>query len=293
MHMSYENPRQIVKYQTADKVLEFNDQLAMAPVEFAANLHARYSKIHVVVVDTSNGKGQDAVVTTANIDPIKIKRLYEKVQNIKHGEGQADSDAADIKENRLGIGDYRNMTPSEVLLKYGEDAIKQLENLITIFKKNADKYPINTVKIEEIKAAIEAYRKGELKQGEPKTMPAPTTLFFERKINPNEKRKNGSGEYPVTTLQIDYNPRMRYCWTVLMENGWGEIDSRPNGGIFIKKGSYKEEKETKVVVENEAFREIVRQTNDYIFQKEILFMSQLQKQLADYEEKKRQEWANK
>ena len=78
-----------------------------------------------------------------------------------------------------------------------------------------------------------------------------------------------------------------------MENGWGEIDKRENGGIFIKKGSYRKEKETKVVVDDESFREMIRQMNDYIFQKELLFMSQLQKQLAEYEEKKRQEAANK
>ena len=122
--MSYENPRQIVKYQTADKVLEFNDQLAMAPVELAGNLHARYSKVHIVVVDTSNGKGQDAVVTTANIDPVKIKRLYEKVQDIKHDEGQSESRAGGVKENRIGIGDYRNMTPTEALKKHGDEAVK-------------------------------------------------------------------------------------------------------------------------------------------------------------------------
>ena len=67
--MSFENPRQIVKYQTQDKVLEFNDQLAMAR-SVAGNLHARYSKIHIVIVDTSKER-QDAVVTTANVDPIK------------------------------------------------------------------------------------------------------------------------------------------------------------------------------------------------------------------------------
>ena len=157
---SYENPRQITKYQTADKVLEFNDEMVMAPVESAGNIHARYSKIRIVVVDISNGKGQDAVVTTANVDPIKVKRLYEKVSNIRHTTEQS---TTGNKESRIGIGDYRNMTPSEVLLKYGEEAIKQLEGLIPIFEKNVDKYPANITKIEEIKAAIEAYKKGELK----------------------------------------------------------------------------------------------------------------------------------
>jgi CRISPR/Cas system CSM-associated protein Csm2 small subunit len=287
--MSYENPRQIVKYQTADKVLEFNDQLAMAPVELAGNLHARYSKVHIVVVDTSNGKGQDAVVTTANIDPVKIKRLYEKVQDIKHDEGQSESRAGGVKENRIGIGDYRNMTPTEALKKHGDEAVKKLEDLIPVFEKNKDKYPINAKKIEEIKEAIVAYKSGTLKSVE--DAPAIKTIFYERKINPNERRKNENGEFPVTTLQIDYNPRMNNCWTVIMENGWGQTDTRANGGIFIKRGSYRPEKETKVVVGDEPFREMIRQTNDYIFQKEILFMSRLEKQLAAYEEEKRKEWA--
>ena len=263
----------------------------MAPVEFAGNLHARYSKIHIVIVDTSKGKGQDAVVTTANVDPIKIKILYEKVKDIKHDSSkQVSSTETGAKENRLGIGDYRNMTPTEALQKHGEEAVSKLEGLIPIFEKNADKYPVNERKIQEIRDAIEAFKRGTIKEQEPADMPTTITLFFERKINPNEKRRNENGEYPVTTLQIDYNPRMNNCWNVIMENGWGQIDTRPNGGIFIKRGSYRSEKQTRVVVGDDAFREMVRQTNDYIFQKELLFMSQLQKQLFEYEERKRKEW---
>ena len=96
------------------------------------------------------------VVTTANIDPVKIKRLYEKVQDIKHDEGQSESRAGGVKENRIGIGDYRNMTPTEALKKHGDEAVKKLEDLIPVFEKNKDKYPINAKKIEEIKEAIVA-----------------------------------------------------------------------------------------------------------------------------------------
>ena len=286
---SFENPRQITKFQTSNKVLEFNDEMVMAPVESAGNLHARFSKIRVVIVDTSKGKRENAIVTTANIDPIKVKRIYEKVQEIKHVEK---SEGEAVKENKIGLGEYKDLTPSEVLKKYGDEAVKKLEDLISVLEKNADKYPANAKKIEEIKAAIKAYKAGALKE-DVKDFSAVKTIFSEQKINPNEKRKNEKGEYPVTVFQIDYNPNMRYCWTVYMENGWGEIDKRENGGIFIKKGSYRKEKETKVVVDDESFREMIRQMNDYIFQKELLFMSQLQKQLAEYEEKKRQEAANK
>lgn len=284
---SFENPRQITKYQTADKVLEFNDEMVMAPVESAGNLHARYSKIRVVIVDISNGKGEKAVVTIANVDPIKMKRIYEKVKEIKHFEIEGET----VKESKIGLGEYKDLTPSNALKKYGDEAVKKLEELIPILEKNADKYPANNKKIEEIKAAIKAYKAGALKEDVNDF--SVVRIYNEQKINPNEKKKNEKGEYPVTVLRIDYNPKMRYCWTVYMENGWGEIEKRDNGGIFIKKGSYRKEKETKVVVDDESFREMIRQMNDYIFQKELLFMSQLQKQLAEYEEKKRQEAANK
>lgn len=286
--MAVKNPRQIVKYQTQDKVLELNDKLAMASVESAANLHARHSKIQVVIVDTSKGKGQNAVVTTANVDPIKIKRLYETIMKIEH-DADRPTTIMNSNENRIGIGEFRNMTPSEALKTNGDVAVKKLEELVSIFQANIDKYPGNAKKIEEIKRAIEAYKAGAL-QEDVVDSPVIKTIFYERKINPNENRKNENGEYPVTTLQIDYNPRMNNCWTVYMENGWGKIDTRPNGGIFIKKGSYRPEKETRVVVNDVSFKEMFRQANDYILLKELLFMSKLEKQLQEYEEKQRAAW---
>jgi len=135
--------------------------MVMAPVESAGNLHARFSKIRVVIVDTSKGKRENAIVTTANIDPIKVKRIYEKVQEIKYVEK---SEGEAVKENKIGLGEYKDLTPSEVLKKYGNEAVKKLEDLIPVLEKNADKYPANTKKIEEIKAAIKAYKAGALKE---------------------------------------------------------------------------------------------------------------------------------
>lgn len=295
--MAFENPRQIVKHQTQNKVLEFNDRMFIAPVELAGNIHAGFSKIQIVTVDTTSGKGEKAVVTTVNVDPIKIKRLHEKMMSISSPSVRLEEELPSTglpKENRLGIGDYRNLTPSEALSQYGEEAVERLRGLAAIFEKNADKYPINKVKIEEISKAIKAFKEGKVPDtSATESSFSVTNLLFERKINPNEKRRNDAGKYPVTSLQIEHNPRMDNPWTIIMENGWGDKDMRPNGGIFIKKGSYEKEKQTKAVVADDTFREMMRQVSDYIFMKELIFMSSLQKPLAAYEEEKRKEWEDK
>ena len=303
--MAFENRKQITKYQNKDKVLEFNNNLAIAPVENAANLHAGYSKIHIVIVDTSKGKGKDAIVTEANVDPVKMKRLYEKVSALKtDGAGATGATASPAAETAggteltIGLGDYKAMTPTEALLQNGAEAATSLEKLLPVLEKNADKYVINKRKMAEIKAAIEKFRSGALKQAEPvegapvaaPTM-ASTTLLYEKKINPSEKRKNDRNEYPVTVLNIEYNPRMRNCWTVSMENGWAEKEMQKMGGTAIKGGTYRKEKETKVAVDEEKFREIVRQVNDFIMLKEARFMAVLDEKLEELEAKEAAERA--
>lgn len=286
--MSFENPRQIVKHQTSKKVLEFNDFLAIAPLEWAANLHARYSKIGIVIVDTTNGGKEKAVVTNANVDPIVMKCLYEKVKGVKHKPVTSKPTSVSGEESsemRLGLGTYKSLTPSQALSKYGDKAKESLQGLIPILEKNAEKYPANSKKIAEINLALEKFDKGILVPSEGASLKETVVLIDEKKLNPNEKRRNEAGEYFATVLRVEYNPNMDNCWTVVMENGWGQRQVYQNGGIAIKRGSYRKEKENKIVVSDDKFREMVKQTNDYILLKEALFMKKLTEELEKQEKR--------
>lgn len=75
----YENTRQITKYQTGKALIEFNDRLRPAEAKNASNLHSNYSKIHVVAIDYSKGKGSNAVVADLNLDPDVAKTLAAMV----------------------------------------------------------------------------------------------------------------------------------------------------------------------------------------------------------------------
>lgn len=77
--MSFKNPRQITKYQTDKKLIEFNDRLSPASVESASQIHAGWSKINVVGIDYTEGKKEKASVVDANLDPDTIKYLYAEI----------------------------------------------------------------------------------------------------------------------------------------------------------------------------------------------------------------------
>lgn len=290
--MAFQNEEQITKYQNNKVVLEFNDHMYPAPVEQAANLHAGYSKIYIVAIDTSKGGGSNAKVIDVNVDPVKIKRLFEKVSKIPEAWQLAGESAADtgVQENQIGMGAYAKQTPSEVLLEHGDKGVAELEKLIPIFEKNADKYAINKTKIKEIKAAIENYKKGTLK---PKAVehnaPASKILLSEKKIlgNDNNKNPQNAEEYKVTLLTIEYNPKMKSCWTVYLENGWGQKELNPNGGYSIKKNTYRKEKDVKIFIDDEKFRDMMLECKDYITFKESKFFMALDDQMIKFREEKR------
>lgn len=73
------NTRQIAKYQTGKALLEFNDHLQPAPIEKASNLHSSFSKIKMVGMDYSEGKGDKTVIVNLNINPDTAKYLAEEV----------------------------------------------------------------------------------------------------------------------------------------------------------------------------------------------------------------------
>ncbi len=70
--------QQIAIYMTNKKLVEFNDKLKLAPVEFYAHIHAQGEKVGdnrqrscvgVVLQDYSNGTGDKTVRVTANLAP--------------------------------------------------------------------------------------------------------------------------------------------------------------------------------------------------------------------------------
>lgn len=77
--MSIVNPRQIAKYQTGKNLIEFNDRLAIADGKQASQIHSAFSKIYVVALDYSQGKGDKAIVADLNLDPDTAKYLAEEV----------------------------------------------------------------------------------------------------------------------------------------------------------------------------------------------------------------------
>lgn len=81
--MAFVNTRQICKYQTGKSLIEFNDRLQIAKVENAANLHSTYSKIYVVAMDYSKGKGDNTVIADLNLDPDTVKYIYDEVRSGK------------------------------------------------------------------------------------------------------------------------------------------------------------------------------------------------------------------
>lgn len=281
-----ENMYQITKFQNSKKLLEFNDKMSPANTEWGSNIHSNFSKIGIVIVDTSNGGGEKALVADCNVDPIKIKRLYEKVSKINHDAENkpASSNKSGSQASILSYGTYKGMTASEAVLKDGANAVKVLEGMLPILEKNSEKYPKNKNIIAEIKKAIELYNSGELKateSTESTNLGKNITLLYERKILPGEKNANEEGKQRVTELTIEYNPKMDSPFTVKISNGWGIAESTKTGGTKIGSGSCTMNKTANVVVGDEKFREMMLELKDFIKYREKQMIDEIRPKINE------------
>ena len=84
--------KQITKYVTTQKLLEFNDKLRLPPLEYYAHVHANGDKndkgknvtslIGITMLDYSNGTGDKTISVEANIAPDDLMFI---IMNIRKG----------------------------------------------------------------------------------------------------------------------------------------------------------------------------------------------------------------
>ena len=84
--------KQITKYMTTKKLLEFNDKLRLPPLEYYAHVHANGDKnssgknvtslIGITMLDYSNGTGDKTVTVEANVAPDDLMFI---LMNIRKG----------------------------------------------------------------------------------------------------------------------------------------------------------------------------------------------------------------
>ena len=81
--------RQISKYATTKKLIEFNDKMRLPPVEYYAHVQATGDKNHegknvtsligITMLDYSNGTGDKTVSVEANITPDELMYIFSKL----------------------------------------------------------------------------------------------------------------------------------------------------------------------------------------------------------------------
>ena len=102
--------RQIAKYATSKKLIEFNDKLRLPPLEYYAHVQASGDKgkdgknatslIGVTLLDYSNGTGNKTVSVEANISPDELMYVFSKLnQGVERFEMQQEKIFGDPDEN--------------------------------------------------------------------------------------------------------------------------------------------------------------------------------------------------
>ena len=103
---------QIAIYMTNKKLVEFNDKLKPAPIEYYAHIHAQGEKvgdgsrprscIGMVLQDYSNGTGEKTVRVMANLSPEFFRYALSRVQlGVEHFEFMEDKIFGKPDENGM------------------------------------------------------------------------------------------------------------------------------------------------------------------------------------------------
>ena len=104
--------KQIAIYMTNKKLVEFNDKLKPAPIEYYAHIHAQGEKagdgsrprscIGMVLQDYSNGTGEKTVRVMANLSPEFFRYALSRVQlGVEHFEFTEDKIFGKPDENGM------------------------------------------------------------------------------------------------------------------------------------------------------------------------------------------------
>lgn len=111
--------------------------------------------------------------------------------------------------------------------------------------------------------------------------------FAEQKID--FYKKDESGFSPISAIQIQYQQQMNNPWTITINSGKGIAIRNQNGGIAIKKGSYKKLSSSMVVISEIDMLIKMTELRDYIASFETCHMNYMLKNRTKFEQKLKRE----
>ncbi|MDD4804609.1 MAG: hypothetical protein PHN69_05485 [Candidatus Pacebacteria bacterium] len=113
--------------------------------------------------------------------------------------------------------------------------------------------------------------------------------YSEQKILAHKKNPENEKESRVTIFSAKYNSKMRYPWNIIVENGWGVAVKQPTGGTSLGRGTYRKDKQVKIVMADNEFKKMLIATRNYIQKFEHFAFFKLMKKRTLFEEEKRKE----
>ena len=300
----YIDPERIQKFENDKCALIFNDKLYHITEDEAdektgdfniCSLHSQYSKVKLTAIDFSKGGGEKAIVVNFNLDPLRFKSIASNLKIFRPKAANPDAitnlnnegDSSEPTEVMVGLGKYKNLTPTMAIQKDGEQAVEELERNMQIFKKNLQgKYgKMNQQKIQQIEKAIKNFKekpeeeKNNEEKIEKKEEEIPQTVQFLNEMKKNPYKKFGN----ISFLKIFYNPQMRNPWNIQIEEGTGKIN-----GAKVE-GYKRTKKVSNIYITDGIFRDLIASVARYVEQKEAYFIQILHKDLEEYRRKYRKE----
>jgi hypothetical protein len=141
-----------------------------------------------------------------------------------------------IFTEKLRFGKYSGKSPGDVLMAEGDGAKDELKGAYKILKENLGKFPQNQTLMDAIKAAVSAYKSGELKQGDTPTVQSSSgglTKFplYKAEARALFRKKREDGLSPAHDCSINWVFGNENPIEVEVKNYFAPVIEKDNGTI--------------------------------------------------------------
>lgn len=143
-----------IENATEEEKKEFRDKLVRA-FSYILGLDESVSKAELLEDFEAVDESHDDEVPEYLCNVVLEKKAEQGQKEQK--EEKLQEQTGKQEEPKLKIGKYPDLTPSQVVAKYGDKGLAYLKMMLPVYEKRASKFPVNRVIVQAIKKVLGKY----------------------------------------------------------------------------------------------------------------------------------------
>lgn len=216
-------------------VAKSNDGYGNAPLMMYGHF-SRY-RMHII--------NKDRKIAYANISVQAMRALIElsrviypeyvksTVLSAPAKASSADTSAHTGYTATFASGTYKGMTPAQVLLRDGDEALDPLRSQYKFLRDHLDKYPRNQAIMDAITDAVSLFKDGKLSADETSSGAGKSVVLYDAQLRPLVRMKREDGKSFIYNCKITWDFGAKSPITIAIENYYAPVNRLNDGRLNV------------------------------------------------------------